>query len=352
MPLLRVGVLFGGKSKEHYISILSASSVLKEIDKSKYIPIPIAIKKNGKIASEKETKDMLDDNLKNLVIKSFPYNSFGINPLEKNLIDVIFPVLHGPNGEDGTIQGWLELLGIPYVGSGVLGSSISMDKEIMKRVLDNHSLPILPYHSFLKHHWINNKNQIISEIELKLSYPIFVKPANMGSSLGISKTNNKNQLAKGIEEALKYDVKVLVEQGITPREIEVAILGNENPKASIPGEIIPCKDFYNYEAKYFSNDSKLIIPADLSSSVKEKIKHYSIKTFLALNCSGLARIDFFIDKKNNKIYVNEINTIPGFTNISMYSKLWSATGISYKELIHKLISLGIEKHNNKISIDY
>ncbi len=349
MSLKKVGVLFGGKSGEHDVSILSASSVLRAIDKSKYLPVPIGIRKNGSLASYSGTQSMLPKDLSHLVDKDFPYTDFSIG-LSNNdkLLDVIFPILHGPNGEDGTIQGCLELMDIPYVGSGVLGSSTGMDKDIMKRVFESHGLPQVPYYSFKRFLWEQDPSRVIDAIEGLIPYPHFVKPANMGSSVGVHKAHHREELVDGIRDALKYDHKIIVEKGIDAREIEVAILGNEEPKASVPGEILPSKEFYDYEAKYLSNDSDLIIPARLSLSEEIIIKDLGVQAFLALDCVGLARADFFIDKSNNKIYINEVNTIPGFTQISMYPKLWEASGLSYSELIDQLIALAIDRHKNKV----
>ncbi|MDH4129741.1 MAG: D-alanine--D-alanine ligase [Spirochaetota bacterium] len=371
MKLIKVGILFGGKSGEHEVSIQSASNILREIDRSKYYPIPIGIKKNGKIASDSEIKSMLPPDLLYILDnKSIQTEKTSIDKQNSNKIinnetnfglsndvitnienkyDVIFPVLHGPNGEDGTIQGLLELMDIPYVGSGVLGSSTGMDKEIMKRIFMSHDLPILPFYSFKKFQWDKDKSDVIKNIEYSLTYPAFVKPANMGSSVGITKAHNRNELIQGVDEALQYDIKIVVEQGINAREIEISILGNDNPITSVLGEIIPCKEFYDYEAKYLSEGSKLIIPAQIDSSIEQNIKECAIKAFLALDCSGLARIDFFIDKLDNKVYINEINTLPGFTKISMYPKLWEVSGIPYPKLIDQLITLAIEKHKTKPS---
>ncbi len=349
MGLKKVGILFGGKSGEHDVSILSASSVLRAIDKFQYIPVPIGIRKDGSLAGFSETQSMLPNDLSHLVDKDFPYNDFSLGLTHNDkLLDVIFPILHGPNGEDGTIQGCLELMDIPYVGSGVLGSSTGMDKDIMKRVFESHGLPQLPYYSFKRLLWEQDPSKVMETIEGLIPYPHFIKPANMGSSVGVHKAHHREDLSDGIRDALKYDRKVIVEKGIDAREIEVAILGNEEPKTSVPGEILPSKEFYDYEAKYLSNDSDLIIPARLSLSEEETIKDYGIQAFLALDCAGLARADFFIDKSNNAIYINEVNTIPGFTQISMYPKLWEASGLPYRELIDQLIILAIDRHKNKV----
>ncbi|MDH5682158.1 MAG: D-alanine--D-alanine ligase [Spirochaetota bacterium] len=365
MIITRVGILFGGRSGEHEVSIRSAESVLKAIDRSKYLPIPVAIRKDGSIASEKQTVDMLSSELKSLLESDIQSSVASTGSDESAIVvstlglttshtdrpgkrfDVIFPVLHGPNGEDGTIQGLLELMDIPYVGSGVLGSSTGMDKEIMKRILLSHGLPLLPFVSFKKHEWDRDQEKIIHNIESETGYPAFVKPANMGSSVGITKAHSRDELLKGIELALSYDRKVVVEKGINAREIEIAILGNDLPEASVAGEVIPCNEFYDYEAKYLVDNSELIIPAAITPSEHDLIKNYAIKAFVSLDCAGFARADFFIDKDSGKIYFNELNTIPGFTSKSLYPRLWEASGLAYGDLIHRLIELAFERHREK-----
>ena len=365
MGAIRVGILFGGRSGEHEVSIRSAESVLRAIDRSKYLPIPVAIRKDGSIASEEQTVAMLSSEVRSLLEsdiqppdsssgkdqRGITVSTLGLTSSHTDRpgkrFDVIFPVLHGPNGEDGTIQGLLELMDIPYVGSGVLGSSTGMDKEIMKRILLSHGLPILPFVSFKKHEWDSQRDRVIRDIESEAGYPAFVKPANMGSSVGITKARNQEELLKGIEIALKYDRKVVVEKGIAAREIEIAILGNDLPEASVAGEVIPCNEFYDYEAKYLVDDSQLIIPAPISSSEHDIIKNHAIKAYMSLDCAGFARADFFMDKGNGKIYFNELNTIPGFTSNSLYPRLWEATGLNYRDLIHRLIELAFERHSQK-----
>ncbi|OXX83569.1 D-alanine--D-alanine ligase, partial [Paraclostridium benzoelyticum] len=257
-------------------------------------------------------------------------------------IDVLFPVLHGPYGEDGKIQGLFDISNIPYVGCGVLASSVGMDKLICKKVFTQIGLPQVNYTYTTKWEFDISKNDELDRIEQTLNYPIFVKPANMGSSVGISKVSNRNELLIGINEALKYDRRIVLEQGIDAREIEVAVLGNDEVKSSIAGEIIPAKDFYDYEDKYINGVSKLEIPANINAETMIKIRQMAIDAFKAIDGKGLSRVDFFIDKKDGEIYINEINTLPGFTNISMYPKLWDATGIQYTDLIDNLIKLAIE----------
>ena len=305
---IRVGILFGGKSAEHEISISSAKNVIKALDKSKYQIIPIKINKNG---------------------------VFDFYVVKK--VDVIFPVLHGPFGEDGSMQGLLKLAGIPYVGAGVLGSTVGMDKDVMKRLFKEAGIPTPKFLVFQISEKILYKNII-----KKLGKIVFVKPANMGSSVGINKVQNENEFKKAIKEAFKFDTKIIIEEFINGREIECAVLGNDHPMASIPGEIIANQEFYSYDAKYIDEGSKVEIPAKLPKDTIIKIQELAIKVFKTLNCEGMGRVDFFV-KRNGTVIVNEINTIPGFTNISMYPKLWQASGISQTKLLDRLIELAIER---------
>ncbi len=304
---LKIGVLFGGRSAEHEISIQSAKNVIKAFDKEKYQITPIKINKSGKFKLDK---------LKNL--------------------DVVFPVLHGPFGEDGSIQGLLNLMNIPFVGAGVLGSAVSMDKDVMKRLLRDAKIPIPKFLVF-------NKGEDLSfaKIKKELGSPLFIKPANMGSSVGISKVKNKKEFEKATKEAFYFDNKIVIEEFIDGREIECAILGNEKPIASVLGEIMTKDDFYSYNAKYI-NASTTLTKVEFKKDKKKKIQELAIKTFQVLNCEGMGRVDFLI-RKNGEILVNEINTLPGFTNISMYPKLWEATGIPVSKLLDRLIGLAIER---------
>jgi D-alanine-D-alanine ligase len=268
--------------------------------------------------------------------------------LKSTKIDVVFPVLHGPYGEDGTIQGLLELANIPYVGAGVLASAIGMDKIIQKKLFKEAGLPVVKFLYFTQKEWSKNKNKIIKEISQKLGFPCFTKPANLGSSVGISKIHFKKELEKGVNRALKYDRKIIVEKAVKKaREIEISVLGNEQPQVSLPGEIIPSREFYDYQAKYIDNASQLIIPAPLPYRLVQKIKKLALKAYQSIDCSGMARVDFLLEGQTNKIYLNEINTIPGFTAISMYPKLWAASGLSYSRLIETLIKLALQRHKNK-----
>jgi D-alanine-D-alanine ligase len=377
---LRVGILFGGRSGEHEVSLLSAASILKAIDQTKYEVIPIGITKQGNWIISNEAQRLLTGDtkpapvlLKTSKTKPIQLNaSAGIalqnealaqqnGPLTQSL-DVIFPVLHGTFGEDGTIQGLFELADIAYVGSGVLGSATGMDKSAMKQLFAAASLPQTPHVNLLRSEWKSDPKRCTKLIEKGLRYPVFVKPANLGSSVGISKVHNRSELAPAMNLAASFDRKLIIEQGVggpgaKPRELEVAVLGNDSPEASIVGEIIPGAEFYDYNAKYHSNTSVPIIPAKLSKSESKQIRKMAIAAFRACDCAGLARVDFLMEpvvkaKKNKKakparIYLNEINTMPGFTSISMYPKLWEATDVPYKQLIDRLITLAVERHHEK-----
>jgi D-alanine-D-alanine ligase len=262
-------------------------------------------------------------------------------------LDVIFPVLHGTFGEDGTVQGFFELVNLPYVGAGVLGSAVGMDKAIAKDIFRAHGLPIVTHRTFLRKQWQNDPEAVLLECEGAMTYPMFVKPANLGSSVGIHKANNRDELQAGLDDAARYDRKLIIEQGLDAREIEVSVLGNDDPIASVPGEIVPTKEFYSYAAKYLDNDSELHIPAPISAEHTEMIQQLAVMSYQALDCSGLARCDFLLEKSTGEIFVNELNTMPGFTPISMYPKLWEASGLSYSELIDRLIELAVERFEDK-----
>jgi D-alanine-D-alanine ligase len=351
MKKIRVGVVFGGRSGEHEVSLRSAESILKSIDRSKYDVVPIGITPEGRWLSSKNALALLPakDAIQKTLTAGEPI-TLPAEPVAKGIVDVIFPVLHGTYGEDGTIQGLLDLANLPYVGAGVLGSAVGMDKDVMKRLLRDGGLPIVDY-------WSLRKSEIESFVEKKfkdLPYPVFVKPANLGSSVGISKVHGPEELRKALDAAAEYDRKIVVEQGVNAREIEISVLGNDDPIASVPGEIIPSREFYDYEAKYLDEDSRLIIPAVLAEAAVKEAQQLAISAFRVLECSGMARVDLFLDNDTGKFYVNEINTLPGFTTISMYPKLWEASGIPYSELIDRLIGLAIERHaeKNKLRTKY
>ena len=396
MAKLRVGILFGGRSGEHEVSLLSAASVVNAIVKTKYEVVPIGITKDGRWLTAEHAERLLKGDAgegtratqtqlragdpeatpgaavlatgESVVVPPEPARrEAGLAPFQTHAttdanlrraadrainVDVIFPVLHGTFGEDGTIQGLLELADIAYVGAGVLGSSAGMDKDVMKSLFRAAKLPIVKHVTVARSQFEHEPKKLQKLVESKLKYPVFVKPANLGSSVGISKAHDRKELGPAIAEAAKFDRKIVIEEGVggkrnKAREIECAVLGNDDPKASVAGEIVPCKEFYDYDAKYLAEGSELVIPAKITKAEMKTVQTLSIAAFQAVDCTGLARVDFLMDPKSRRIYVNEINTMPGFTAISMYPKLWAATGVSYPELIDRLIQLGIERHEDK-----
>ncbi|GAB4117862.1 MAG: D-alanine--D-alanine ligase [Candidatus Caldatribacteriota bacterium] len=358
---LKIGIIFGGRSGEHEVSCCSAASVMQAIDQEKYTIIPIGITKQGKWISPQETLKALNsgriEGESNVVLLNDPDNKALLNlPQNKNMdnryiqekLDVIFPVLHGPYGEDGTIQGLLELADIPYVGAGVAASAISMDKELMKTIFQQKNLPVLKWITIKRKEWQQNQKQIIALIQKNFNYPVFIKPTNLGSSVGISKVKNEEELERAIDLASAYDRKILVEEGLEEiREIECGILGNDEPRPSVLGEIKPAGEFYDYDSKYLNQKTRLIVPANLPTDVTCKIQEIACGAFKAIDAAGMARVDFFVSREGNRIYLNEINTIPGFTSMSMYPRLWEATGIPYPKLIEQLIQLAFERHQDK-----
>lgn len=360
---IKVGIIFGGRSGEHEVSIVSAQSVIAALNPEKFEVIPIGITKEGKWIAGDQAIKFLKEGSSKLPFKSVllpdptekritNLSEDGLRPVEglgnSNQIDVIFPVLHGTTGEDGCLQGLLEMANLPYVGSGVLGSAIGMDKVIQKQLLAQASIPVVDYDWFLISEFQADSEKIIERLEKRLTYPMFTKPANSGSSVGIEKCHDQKELYNGIMEASRYDRKILVEQGIdNPKEIEIAVLGNDQPIASMPGQIMPSNEFYDYDAKYIDGNSEAVIPALLSEDIIQKIQDYAIKAFQVLNLSGLSRVDFLLSIDNKDIYLNEVNTLPGFTSISMYPKLWEASRLSYSELLEKLIDLALERHKQK-----
>lgn len=351
---INVAILFGGKSAEHEVSLQSAKNVLEAIDKKKYNPILIGIDKEGKWLSHNSSKLLLNTNVKKIISNQendsvvLPPQSCGkISSLtgagQGFSIDVAFPILHGPFGEDGTIQGLLKLANIPFVGASVLGSAIGMDKDVMKRLLHYANIPIGKFIVARA----ENPVPSYEDLKEKIGIPFFIKPANMGSSVGISKIHNCSEYLDAIKIAFDYDRKIIIEEYIKGRELECSVLGNSNLIASVPGEIVPRHEFYSYDAKYTdANGAYLEIPAKISNEILTQIQQLAIKTFQTLSCEGLGRVDFFL-KRNGEIFVNEINTMPGFTKISMYPKLWKASGISYTDLIDRLIQLAIERFENE-----
>jgi len=361
---LRVGILFGGKSGEHEISLRSARSILEAIDRKKYDVVELGINKQGKWLDGAQAQKLLGVSGTPTPIGSVSLVVAAANPTAGTGLDVVFPVLHGTFGEDGTIQGLFELADIPYVGSGVLGSSAGMDKDAMKRMFFAAGLPQTPHVTLLRSEWKTDAKKCMKLIEKVLAYPLFVKPANLGSSVGISKVKSRADLAPAMDLAASFDRKIVIEQGVggpgvKPRELEVAVLGNDTPEASVVGEIVPAKEFYDYEAKYELNgadESVSIIPAKLSAADAKKIRSMAIAAFRACDCAGLARVDFLMapkrDGKGTEIVLNEINTMPGFTSISMYPKLWQASGLPYKKLIDRLIELAMERHKEKLETSF
>jgi D-alanine-D-alanine ligase len=355
---LRVGILFGGRSGEHEVSLASAASVIRGLDPDKYEAVPIGISKEGHWLIGSAAQKMLPEVLKGgqRVMMTADPTDAAIVKLDGSgggqRIDVVFPVMHGTFGEDGTIQGLLDLAGLPFVGAGVLGSAIGMDKDVAKRLLQVAKIPVVPWVTIHRHDWENSPENIQGAIELKFQYPVFVKPATLGSSVGMTKVHSRAELAPALNLACEFAMKVLVEESVTAREIEVSVLGNHDPQASVPGEIVPHREFYDYAAKYLEEGTQLLIPADLKPPQAQKIQKYAVDAFRALELSGMARVDFFLEKEGGKIYLNEVNTIPGFTSISMYPKLWEASGIPFRELIDKLIALALEQHAEKARTKY
>ncbi|MCI0604641.1 D-alanine--D-alanine ligase [bacterium] len=349
MSSLRVALLYGGRSGEHEISIRSARSIYNTL-KNKHNVYPIFIDKNGFWWRVDIGIDQLPANAKNLKERVFLYPGFSkpqLNTAQAQLIiDIAFPVLHGTHGEDGIIQGALESAGIPYVGAGVAGSAVGMDKALMKAMFVQSGLPVAPYLWFYRSRWKTNQQEIIVQIESSFPYPIFVKPVNLGSSVGIHKVHDGSELPDAFEDAARYDSKVIVEKGMNVREFELSVLGNEQPQASLPGELVPKREFYDYTAKYIEDSTELHIPARLESKQIDAVQNLAIRAFQSIGCSGMARVDLFLDRDSGVFYVNEINTIPGFTNISMYPKLWEVSGVSFHNLLDRLLELGLERFND------
>ncbi len=358
---LRVGVLFGGRSGEHEVSLVSATSVMNALDKAKYELVPIGITREGRWLTGGEP-------MKSLRIRAAegePREQEGATPASRDLVpsrmelvpgteragiphvDVIFPVLHGPFGEDGTVQGLLELAGIPYVGAGVLGSALAMDKAAAKDLFRARGLPCTDSLLLMRWDWEQNPADVLDRVESRIGYPCFVKPANLGSSVGVSKVHGASELPAALDLAVQYDRRLLVEKAINAREIECSVLGNDHPVASVLGEIVPKREFYDYIAKYHDSSTDLIIPADLPAEKTAEIQELAVRAFIALDCAGMARADFFLCRDTGQVYVNELNTIPGFTSVSMYPKLWEASGLPYAELLDRLIELALDRHQDR-----
>jgi D-alanine-D-alanine ligase len=355
---LRVGILFGGRSGEHEVSLASAASVIRGLDPDKYEAVPIGITKEGHWLIGAGAQKMLPEVLKGgqRVMMTADPTDAALVKLDGSgggqRIDIVFPVMHGTFGEDGTIQGLLDLAGLPFVGAGVLGSAIGMDKDVTKRLLQVAKIPVVPWITVHRREWESDPQNIQTAIEAKFPYPVFVKPATLGSSVGMTKVHSREELAPALNLAAEFAMKVLVEECIVAREIEVSVLGNHDPKASVPGEIVPHREFYDYAAKYLEEGSQILIPAKLKPAELKKIQKYAVDAFRALELGGMARVDFFLEKEGGKIYLNEVNTIPGFTSISMFPKMWEASGLPFRELIDKLIELALEQHAEKARTKY
>jgi D-alanine-D-alanine ligase len=354
---IRVGVIFGGRSGEHEVSLMSARSVIAALDPAKYEVLEIGITHEGswlvgvdvlEAFEKNQTKDLLpatlfpDPSLKGLYRIRISA-SLGETLEKLSPLDVVFPVLHGTFGEDGTLQGLLELADVAYVGAGVLGSAVGMDKAVFRDVMIANGIPVLETMIVLRSEIKANIQDVITRAEKLANYPLYVKPANLGSSVGISKCRSRSDLYEGLIDAARYDRRVLVQRGISAREIEVSVLGNDQPQASLPGEIIPSREFYSYEAKYIDNLSQLLIPAPLTAEIAEQARSFAVRAYQAVDCAGMARVDFLLAKDTNELFVSELNTIPGFTQISMYPKLWEASGLTYPQLIDRLIELAMQR---------
>ncbi len=378
MKRLRIGVLYGGRSGEHEVSLASAASVFANLDRTRYEPVPIRIEKDGRwaladkppttmIAGEvieqarlEAARPLREGREVHLVARPSDETILSIDRSRGRdaevpaavvtglSLDVIFPMLHGPYGEDGTIQGLLELANVPYIGAGVLSSAVGMDKGAMKIHFAARGLPVCPYRVVLRHEWQADATKIAADLEKALKYPMFVKPANLGSSVGISKAKNTTDLAAAMELAGSFDRKIVIEAAVPDaREIECAVLGNDEPEASVPGEIIPSREFYDYESKYLDEGSKAIIPADVPKKTADLVRKMAIEAFKAIDGAGMSRVDFLLSGADGSLWVNEVNTIPGFTTISMFAKLWAASGVDYPALLDRLIALALERHAEK-----
>ena len=356
---IRLAILYGGRSAEHEVSVVSARSMMAAIDRAKYDVVPIAITKQGRWLLPSKTPDQLEARQGSLpgtgeegtaVALTREGEEASLRPLDGGAglgsVDVVFPVLHGPYGEDGTVQGLLELAGVPYVGAGVLASALGMDKEMQKQLFQSRGLRVVPHIHVHVEDWRRSPDSVVEFAEGEIGFPCFTKPANLGSSVGITKCRNVDDLREGLDTALSFDRKALVEKAVAGRELECAVLGNDEPEASIVGEVVPHHEFYDFQAKYLEEGSELRIPAPIPEPVAEEVRRLAVEAFRAIDCSGMARVDFFYEDDSGALYINEVNTIPGFTPISMYPKLWEASGVPYAKLIDRLVELAVERHGN------
>jgi len=357
---LRIGVLFGGRSGEHEVSLASAASVIRALDPEKYEAVPIGISKDGRWLVGTSSIKLLADVLKSgdrVVLPPDP-SAATLVPLGPTAgqpsvgVDVVFPVLHGTFGEDGTVQGLIELAGLPYVGAGVLASAVGMDKDVQKRLFAEAGLPIVPFLAVRRWEWERDRAAVMKAVKKKFKFPVFVKPATLGSSVGMTRVKAAHQLGAAIDTAAVFGLKIMIEKAVAAREIEVSVLGNDEVRASIPGEILPHREFYDYTAKYLEQGTRLLIPAPLKKKQVETFQEYAVRAFKAIDGTGMARCDFFLENRTAKIFINELNTIPGFTSISMYPKLWEASGLSYSQLLDELINLALELHKQKAKTKY
>jgi D-alanine-D-alanine ligase len=357
---LRIGILFGGRSGEHEVSLASAASVIRALDPEKYEAVPIGISKDGRWLVGTGAVKMLPEVLKSgdrVMLPADPSAAalVAVGPAAGQpsvMVDVVFPVLHGTFGEDGTVQGLLELAGLPYVGAGVLASSVGMDKDVQKRLFEQAGLPIVPYLAIRRSEWEHDRVKVLREIKKKFRFPLFVKPATLGSSVGMTRVKAAHEISAAMDLAAEFALKIIAERGVIGREIEVSVLGNDDVRASIPGEIIPHRDYYDYTAKYLEGGTQLLIPAPLSKKQVSTFQDYAVRAFRAIDGTGMARCDFFLERRSGKIFINELNTIPGFTSISMYPKMWEASGLPYPKLIDRLIELALELHREKARTKY
>jgi len=369
---LRVGILFGGRSGEHEVSLMSAASVISALDPQKYEAVPIGISKDGRWLAGTAAHKMLPPSAEGAqgkpalgevlrtgerVMLSADPNVAALVPVNNSRqdalhVDVVFPVLHGTFGEDGAVQGLLDLAGLPYVGSGVLGSAIGMDKDVQKRLFLQAKLPVGDFLAVPRAEWEKSHDKMLRVIRNKFRFPVFVKPATLGSSVGMTKAHDAKELAAAMDLAAEFAQKIMVERAIRGREIEVSVLGNEDPKASVPGEIVPHREFYDYAAKYLEEGTRLLIPAKLTRAQVKRFQELAVQAFRALDCLGMARVDFFLEQRTGRILLNEVNTIPGFTSISMYPKLWEASGLPYRELLTRLIELALSQHRERQRTKY
>ncbi len=366
---LQVGLIFGGRSGEHEVSLMSAQGVMSAIDQEKYEVVPIGITKDGHwlasgdplhaLSSGTTTTSspavlLAEPSERGLMRLEAQEQERALMAVQVSQLDVVFPILHGPYGEDGTVQGLLELAGIPYVGAGVAASAVGMDKALFKDIMRAHGLPVVPYVMIKRKTWEQEPEVTLARLEAEIGYECFVKPANLGSSVGVSKAHHRAELRAALKEAARYDRKLLIEVAVDAREIEVSVLGNDEPIASVPGEIVPCNEFYDYAAKYLDGKSELLIPAPIPPETAERVRQLAVEAYLAIDCAGMARADFLLDRQTGQVYVNELNTLPGFTPISMYPKLWEASGVSYTEVIDRLIELALERKadKNRSATDY